>query len=79
MPLLQSNPPKGLPLTYCNIGDLWQRMLHNGIINMSIIFPLELYTSADVQNRKNQISDFNKVMNELIYKIPIIFILILKN
>ena len=66
-------------MTYCNIGDLWQRMLHDSIIVMSVIFPLELYTSADVQNRKNQISDFNKVINKLIYIISIIFILILKN
>ncbi len=69
---LQSDPSNGMPLKYCNIGDLWKG---NVLILLIIIIYFcicdnfeELNESAKVEERKETINDFNAV-SFIVYKL----------
>ena len=57
----QMNYPKPFTLDHCNIRDMWTRECVVLYPSFFTTFVTELYSTADVTNRKQQVADYNKV------------------
>ena len=69
--------PYNIPLNYCSIRDIWDRefirlLQFHGHSNG--VCPLELYKSAEVDARKQYISQFNEVCSHLLVRNDVVVI-----